>query len=111
MDVNKDDSFHMMIGFLHKEIPWAKTKKINEQTDIVHDLGLYGDDCIEFLEKFCQEFNLECSRLDFSKCGQEGIDPMTGMLLWILSKFKRREKRQTGYKILELMRLIENKIT
>ena len=109
MSVNRNEIFNTLITFIVEEIQWTKKKNLNEQIDIVNDIGLYGDDCIEFLEKFCQKFNLECSKLDFSKCGQEGIDPVTGMLLWILSIFKQEEtKQKNGYKISELMKLIEN---
>jgi hypothetical protein len=109
MNVNRDKVFNALITFIIEEIPWAKKKNLNEQIDIINDLGLYGDDCIEFLEKFCQKFHLKCSKLDFSKCGQEGIDPVTGMLLWLLSIFKlKKTELKNGYKISELMECIIN---
>ncbi len=109
MKVNKSKIFNALITFIAEEIPWAKAKEINKQTDIVNDLGLYGDDCIEILEKFCQKFNLKCSKLDFTRCGQEGIDPVIGVLLKALSVFKQKEtKLKNGYTISELMKLIEN---
>jgi len=110
MSVNKDETFNILIAFIIEEIPWINKKNIDEQTDLVDDIGLYGDDCIEFLKKFCQRFNIKCSKLDFSKCGKEGIDPVVGMILWVLSIFNRKEtKQKNGYKISELMKLIEAK--
>ena len=109
MSAKRDDTFNTVIAFIVEEIPWANKKNLNEQTDIVNDLGLYGDDCLEFLEKFCKKFNLDCTKLDLSKCGQEGVDPLTGVLLWIFSILKQRKtKQKNGYKISELMKFIEN---
>ena len=109
MSAKRDDTFNAVIAFIVEEIPWANKKNLNEQTDIVNDLGLYGDDCLEFLEKFCKKFNLDCTKLDLSKCGQEGVDPLTGVLLWIFYILKQRKTMQkNGYKISELMKFIEN---
>ncbi len=42
-------------------------------TDIVEDLGVWGDDCEEFFVKFCEKFNVECKKIDINRCGSEGI--------------------------------------
>ena len=107
MNVRSDDDFSALIKFIIEEIPWAVKKELDRQTDIVNDLGLYGDDCIEFMKNFCIKFDIECNKLNFSLCGQEGIDPIAGLLLGVLSAFKKKEKAVVGLKISDLIELIE----
>jgi len=107
MSAKNQKYFEKVISFIESEWPGIKKEDLNINTDIVNELGIYGDDCDEILEKFCEKFSLDCSELDFSKCGTE-IDPITGFFVWIWQKIRRIENnRKIGIKVLELVQLLE----
>jgi hypothetical protein len=107
MDLKKAMLFEFVMNFIKEEIPWAVKMDFGPESDIVNDLVIYGNDCKEFLEKFCHRFGVECAKVDFSKCGDE-IDPVAGLIVWIFSLPRmKKQKRKIGIKISELMRLLE----
>lgn len=53
-------------------------KKFNPDTRLVEDLGIDGDDAVELIEAFCEEFEIEdMSDFNFSNYfGPEGCNPI-----------------------------------
>ena len=41
--------------------------RLNHNTKLEDDLGITGDDAVEFFEKFSKEFNIDLSALDLRK--------------------------------------------
>jgi len=108
-DVDRN-SFDSLISFIHSEIPWSKKEKLKLNTDIVEDLGVWGDDCEEFFVKFCEKFNVECKKIDINRCGSEGIFfPCIGSLIYLLNLIgiTQSYKKEYGYTLKELLELIE----
>ena len=44
----------------------GKSREFNRQTDLVHDLGLVGDDAFEFMERYAAALNVKTGDFDLS---------------------------------------------
>jgi hypothetical protein len=62
MSINQNNLYDL----LHKYTSWEKSR-IKPETDIQYDLGLYGDEAVEFLNEYSQKFNVDISKFDFCK--------------------------------------------
>ncbi len=60
----------------------ANLEKISLETRLAEDLGIDGDDALEFFENFSQEFQVDLSNFQFDKYfGYEaGFDPLITFL-------------------------------
>lgn len=74
----------------------GKKVVLTRQTDLVEDLGLVGDDAVEFMDAYASEFNIEAGDYKFSSYfGPER--------LWLLPGFsKGRRKISITLGMLEL---------
>lgn len=63
----------------------ARVEKLLLQTELGNELGMDGDDAVEFFKKFSQEFQVDLSTFEFDKYFgiEAGFDPG----LWIISIF------------------------
>ena len=65
--------------------------KLNRDTKIEDDLGITGDDAIEFFDKFSKEFSIDLSDLDLHRYFEsEGVGLIN--FSWLLGK-RRKVKR------------------
>ncbi len=65
--------------------------KLNQNTKLEDDLGITGDDAVEFFDKFSTEFNIDLSDLDLHKYFEsEGVGLLN--FSWLLGK-RRKVKR------------------
>jgi acyl carrier protein len=48
-------------------ILFPKNKPISVKLKLENDLGIYGDDAVDFITKFAKKYNVDISDLDFSK--------------------------------------------
>jgi hypothetical protein len=104
-DRDIDNGYYELIEFLQKEFPWLEKEKISLKTNIVEELKLWGDDCLEFLEKFCEYFNVNCSNLEAKKCGEEGFNPFE-IIIFVFNLIRgKKSSKQYGYTIEELLEL------
>jgi len=63
-------------------------KKLTLDTLIERDLGITGDDAIDFIEEFAHEFNVDITSFDYSKhFGGEGVN-----MFDVISRLFFREK-------------------
>ena len=63
--------------------------RLDDNTTLFGDLGIDGDDALEFLEAFAKEFDVDTSSLRVSDhFGPEGI-PVTTFFRWIAVAFRR----------------------
>ena len=64
---------------------WKKPT-LTRQTDLVADLGLIGDDALEFMEKYATAFSVESGDYDYLSyfCPEQ---------LWVLPKFRKTKKK------------------
>lgn len=68
--------------------------EISEETEIENDLGITGDDAVEFLEEFSQKFKVDTSGFDFeSYFMTEGIN--LSSIFKLFSSKKKKRKRLT----------------
>jgi len=71
-----------------KGLNLIKPKKLTLDTLIERDLGITGDDSIDFIEEFAQEFNVDITSFDYSKYfGGEGVN-----IFDVISRLFFREK-------------------
>ena len=68
-----------------------RIEKLSLQTELGKDLGVDGDDAVELLSKFSEEFQVDLSTFQFDKYfGPEaGIDP-----IWALISFLDASRRK-----------------
>lgn len=66
----------------------GKTQILTRQTDLVVDLGLIGDDAIEFMDKYASAFNVQFGDYKFSLY----FEPEQ---LWILPTFRKTKKKNS----------------
>ncbi len=64
---------------------WKK-HPLTRQTDLVADLGLIGDDALEFMEKYANAFGVKSGDYDYLSY----FDPEQ---LWLLPKFRKTKKK------------------
>ena len=65
------------------------TTKISEQSSLLDDLEIYGDDLDEFLSNLIKDFNIEVKEINLSRfdVGHEDFDFITPLLIF----FKRKQ--------------------
>jgi acyl carrier protein len=72
-------------------------EQVTADTSLLWDLGLDGDEAIEFLEEYSERFKVDVSHFEFAKFFDsegEGCNPFLlpyGIYLW-LTRRKQREK-------------------
>lgn len=68
--------------------------KIHPKTDVARDLGVDGDDAIELLDQFSQEFDVDLSDLDGSKYfePEQGWNPI--VYFWMLASGQHKKNRK-----------------
>jgi Protein of unknown function (DUF1493) len=88
----KDDVWERIVG-LADEVPSvglrqvAKKREFTRRTDLVLDLGLVGDDAIEFMDKYASEFDVKQGDYETSAYfDAEG--------LWLLPTFKKQKEKK-----------------
>lgn len=73
------DNFERIKSLIVKN-NWESGEKINISTRLFHDLGLTGDDAVDFFIAFNKEFNVDISNFDlykyFSKEGGVNLIPL-----------------------------------
>jgi acyl carrier protein len=81
----------------------VKVSKISQQTDLVYDLGIDGDDAVELIDEFEHEFGVEMPNSEYDKhFGPEGLNPLC---LFSLSWWRDKAKPLT---IADLVRAAES---
>ena len=84
---------------------FLKDKKVDRNTRLQSDLGIYGEDAIEFLEKFADRFNVDISEFNVDRYfRQEGFDPF-----FALKKVLKLVPDFNELTISDLEKAIENK--
>lgn len=72
----------------HWSIP---ENKLDRNTKLEDDLGITGDDAVEFFDKFSKKFNIDISNLDLCKYFEsEGVGLLN--ISWLFGK-RRKVKR------------------
>jgi hypothetical protein len=103
-----DNDYSKLLNLLYQEYPWLKKEKISLNSNIVEDFNLWGDDCITFLEKLCEYFNVSCNKFDGEKCGDEGFNPLE-IIKFIVNIITSKKDKKYGYTIKELLDIIKEK--
>ena len=81
---------------------------LTPETRLLHDLGIDGDDAIEFLSQYCKEFDVDLSTMNFdSYFGPEaGFNP----IYYLFNKlFCKKKLKKTSLTINNLVRAAEKK--
>lgn len=91
----KQDIFDKLTEFIIKEY-WGKKEKMTLDTRIEKNLGITGDDGVEFLEKFLTHFNIKYDenrewQLHFGPEGGGLID-FVAIYNWLRGKRDRRKQ-------------------
>ena len=65
-------------------------QELSPQTQLTKDMGLDGDDAVDFMEAFSKEFDVDLSEFEFSKhFGPEaGFNPFVYLYYLLSAKFK-----------------------
>lgn len=76
---------------------------VTADTSLSWDLGLDGDEAIEFLEEYSERFSVDVSHFEIGKFfGPEGCNPFLfpiGIYLWLT----RRQQREKSLKVRHLI--------
>ena len=87
--VKSDDICLSILQFLFRKRGAYKIE-LSRETELLSDLGIDGDDAVEFLEDFSKEFSVDVSQLVFDKYfNQESLDSVN-LISSIFSKKKRK---------------------
>ncbi len=71
-----EDMFKRVESFVLKFRPGSKGP-LSADTRLLDDLGMDGDDAVEFMEAFSKEFDVDMSEFEFDKhFGPEGFGPV-----------------------------------
>ena len=75
-----------VIDFISAELLVSKSE-LRDETSLTHDLGVAGDDGSEFLNKFCNKFNVSCTGFDSTKYfGEESSGNIFSAIFELLTK-------------------------
>jgi acyl carrier protein len=78
---------------------------LNGDTRLQSDLGIYGEDAIEFIERFSEKFNIDISGFNVDKYfRREGFDPF-----YTIKRMLRIESNANELTISDLEKAINNK--
>jgi len=87
--LKSDDIWLSILQFLFRKRGAYKIE-FSRETELLSDLGIDGDDAVEFLEDFSKEFSVDVSHLEFDKYfNQESLDSVN-LISSIFSKKKRK---------------------
>ena len=62
--MTQKNDFQQIVEFVYK-MRWNYEKPLTPQITLEDDLGISGDDAVEFMEAFFDEFNVDASRFIF----------------------------------------------
>ena len=80
--------------------------KLNRETKLEDDLGITGDDAVDFFDKFSKEFNVDLSALDLQRYFEsEGVGLIN--FSWLFGKRKKVKRSLHEITIADLERAIE----
>ena len=90
---NDNQLFERLINFVIKQSAISDSEIINEDTSIQNDLGVYGDDAVEFIIEFGKEFNVSISDFRISDYFKNEGDQMFNIISYIFSKKEKDIKK------------------
>jgi len=80
--IAEDTPIAKVVQFVEEFWPTGNTPVMDPTTQIEYDLGITGDDSVEFMDEFFERFEIDASGYDHSKYfGPEGFGPP--VFLWI----------------------------
>jgi hypothetical protein len=90
----KENSFIIIEKYLRKKYEFLDKVNIHSDMLVEYDLGFSGDDAVDFITDFSNEFKIDISKFDFGyHFGPDGVD-FIGISIpinWFLNLF-RKEK-------------------
>ncbi len=93
-----------------KENLWEPKGGLTLESRLFHDLGVDGDDGVEFMVKFCSEFGVPPSQIEISKhFGPEAGPTPLSLLRWIFDKNFRKGKDLIPIRLKDLIESAEKK--
>ncbi len=81
----------------------VKPKQVTTEARLLHDLYVYGDDAVDFLNYLQQEFGVDISRFDFQR-----YFPTEGGFNFIIYFKKKLEQRYKPLTIQTILDAIDN---
>lgn len=88
-----EDIFNKLKTFIIKQVAIPENKEINRCTKIQDDLGIYGDDAVEFLISFSKEFNVDISSfMAADYFSSEGDMVLPAIIRFLINKKKKKRK-------------------
>src|SRR5688572_5792556 len=72
-------------------VSYVRDFPLTRGTEIQRDLGIYGDDAVEFFEKFSKEFNVSISGFEIGNYFKAEGDPTLNVVIGFFKK-KKKEK-------------------
>ncbi|WP_409998028.1 MULTISPECIES: DUF1493 family protein [unclassified Bradyrhizobium] len=87
-ELAEGDVYNRILSFVVRETNTRRS--LTEQTDIARDLGVDGDDAVEFLQRFQSEFGVDMSGFRFDQYfGGEGFS-LIGFLRGLSSAARKK---------------------
>lgn len=86
--MHSDDPLEITIlAWLREELSLRKSREINLETEINHELGVAGDDGDRLMLAFARRFDVDVSRFPSGQYfgGEAAINPIS--LLWMLGRW------------------------
>lgn len=95
MKVMNDTIFNRIKQFTNKQAGIIE-EKITENSSLENDLGIYGDDAVEFIIAFGKEFNVDVSKFMAAEYfSAEGDTILPGIIRLFTGKKKPKQKDLT----------------
>ena len=83
---------------LYKFLKEETGKSLNDASPVLRlkkDLGVYGDEAIDFIERFSREFNIDVRSFDVARYFGSEVDAITEFLLRFFQRTKSKKRDLT----------------
>ena len=90
------------------EFTGVRSEKLTSTTTLFCDLGIDGDDAIEFFEEFGRTFRVDLTELNIENhFGPEGSNPFTSTITWVQGWWTVDHHRAAGVVPISLQDLVK----
>lgn len=86
----------------------VQRQKLTLETTVFYDLGIDGDDAVEFFEEFGSAFHVDLTDFKIEKYfGPEASDPLSSIVTWLQGWWKGDHHSAAGVMPITLRDLVE----
>ena len=91
------------------EFTGARPEKLTSETTLFYDLGMDGDDAVEFFEEFGRAFGVDLTDFNIENhFGPEGSNPLSSILTWFQGWWRGDHHSAAGVVPISLHDLVQS---